>query len=116
MMRPGLIFHQPTEDTAFGPLSRIDHALLNTGTLVGMHEHRNDEIFSYMWRGTMVHEDTSGDKTPISPERLMMMNAGSSFFHEESVPSGQEIETPKVPGMTAWVYVMDGSVIANKWI
>ena len=71
---------------AFGPLSVIDHANLELGTLVKMHEHNNDEIFSYMWRGSMVHEDSAGNRVSLSPKNLMMMNAGESFWHEESTP------------------------------
>lgn len=73
-------------DTAFGPLAGIDHANLGLDTLVKMHEHKNDEILSYMWRGSMVHEDTGGERIMLSPQRLMMMNAGQSFWHEESTP------------------------------
>jgi redox-sensitive bicupin YhaK (pirin superfamily) len=48
-----------------------------------MHEHNNDEILSYMWRGTMLHEDAAGHRIPISANKLMMMNAGKNFGHEE---------------------------------
>lgn len=84
-MRPGLITPD-TGDEAFGPLSVIDHANLELGTLVKMHEHNNDEILSYMWRGSMVHEDSAGNRVPLSPKKLMMMNAGESVWHEESTP------------------------------
>lgn len=85
-VRPGLIFGSQA-DPAFGPLSVLDHANLGVGTLVRFHEHVNDEILSYMWRGIMVHEDSSGNSVALSPHRLMMMNAGESFWHEESAPS-----------------------------
>jgi redox-sensitive bicupin YhaK (pirin superfamily) len=85
-VRPGLIFGA-TADPAFGPLAVLDHANLGVGTLVRFHEHVNDEILSYMWRGTMVHADSSGNRVALSPDRLMMMNAGQSFWHEESAPS-----------------------------
>jgi len=84
-MRPGGILGAGA-DPAFGPLSVIDHANLDVGTVVSMHEHNNDEILSYMWRGTMVHEDSAGHRIPISSRKLMMMNAGESFWHEESTP------------------------------
>ncbi|MBF7994906.1 pirin family protein [Rahnella laticis] len=84
-MRPGQILPERGDD-AFGPLSVIDHANLEQGTLVKMHEHNNDEILSYMWRGSMVHEDSAGNRVPLSPKKLMMMNAGESFWHEESTP------------------------------
>jgi redox-sensitive bicupin YhaK (pirin superfamily) len=86
-MRPVTIVSRGN-DPAFGPLSVIDHANLGVGTLVRMHEHNNDEILSYMWRGTMVQEDSAGHRIAISPRKLMMMNAGKSFFHEESTPDG----------------------------
>jgi redox-sensitive bicupin YhaK (pirin superfamily) len=85
-VRPGLIFGA-NADPAFGPLAVLDHANLGVGTVVRFHEHVNDEILSYMWRGTMVHEDSSGNRVALSPKRLMMMNAGKSFWHEESAPS-----------------------------
>ncbi|MDT8849010.1 pirin family protein [Pantoea dispersa] len=75
------------QDNALGPLSVIDHANLATGTVVAMHEHVNDEILSYMWRGSMVHEDSAGHRTSLSSKKLMMMNAGKSFWHEESTPA-----------------------------
>ncbi|MCU7766826.1 hypothetical protein COE67_18705 [Priestia megaterium] len=89
IIKPGKILKGHQEDLAFGPLSRIDHAHLGIGTVVPMHEHRNDEIFSYMWDGEMVHKDSTGDTTTLSPHLLMLMNAGNSFFHEESVPKKQ---------------------------
>lgn len=71
--------------TAFGPLSFIDHAVMKKGLTIKMHEHVNDEILSYVCTGTMYHKDSAGYEVPISPGNLMMMNAGSSFWHEEKV-------------------------------
>lgn len=64
---------------ALGPLSAIDHANLNVGTVVAMHQHRDDEILSYLCRGVMIHEDSDGNRVELSPRRLMMMNAGSGL-------------------------------------
>ena len=86
LMRPGLIEGRPMADPVIGPLSRVDHAFLDVGTVVAMHQHRNDEILSYMWRGLMVHEDSTGQRVELTPSRLMMMNAGRGFSHEESTP------------------------------
>jgi redox-sensitive bicupin YhaK (pirin superfamily) len=84
-VKPGLAFAE-NSDPAMGPFSGFDHATLEVGTVVKMHEHVNDEILSYMWQGTMLHEDKAGNKIPISRTKLMMMNAGKSFWHEESAP------------------------------
>jgi len=173
MRRPGLIYQDPSrEDLAFGSLARIDHARLQKGVVVGMHEHINDKILSYMYQGDMLHEDSDGTKELISPSKNMMMGAGKSFFHQESASkgnvemlqifirpyaadlkpeiqfaertieqngnwtliggpkelnaplvirqqiavfdvhgnSGQDIDLPKVDGMTPWLYIMDGQV------
>ena len=84
-VRPGRVLPE-RGDEALGPLSIIDHANLQVGTRVEMHEHVNDEILSYLWQGSMVHEDSDGNRTPLSPKKLMMMNAGKSFWHEETTP------------------------------
>ena len=88
LMRPGLIEGRPMADPVIGPLSRVDHAFLDVGTVVSRHQHRNDEILSYMWRGLMVHEDSTGRRVELTPSRLMMMNAGRGFSHEETPPAG----------------------------
>lgn len=58
-------------------MSAFDHATLKVKKVVKLHEHKNDEILSYMWSGTMVHEDSAGHRIPISANKLMM-NAGAS--------------------------------------
>lgn len=89
MRRPGMIWQDFTrDDLAFGPLSRIDHAQSGQGTLIPMHEHINDEILSYMWKGEMLHKDSTGQEVMVSPVKHMMMGAGKSFFHEEWIPNG----------------------------
>lgn len=87
-IQPGDIFGR-NGDTAFGPLSVIDHAVMKKRLTIKMHEHVNDEIFSYVWQGTMYHRDSVGIEAEVSPGNLMMMNAGTSFWHEEKVKNDQ---------------------------
>ena len=99
-------------DLAFGPLSVIDHAVLARGKTVAMHEHVNDEILSYVSHGAMVHEDSAGQRVEISPQRLMMMNAGAGFEHEESLPDAavemlQIFMRPRVGDLPAMVAFHD---------
>ena len=75
-----------SDDSGLGPIGAIDHADLLPGLLVPMHEHRDDEIISYLRTGEMVHRDSAGFTKTITPTRLMVMNAGSGFSHEESIP------------------------------
>jgi quercetin 2,3-dioxygenase len=85
--RPGLINQdRDSDDYSFGPLARFDHATIRKGTKIRMHEHVNDEILSYIGSGQMLHRDSDGEEELLSPGRHMMMNAGKSFFHEESAP------------------------------
>ncbi len=80
---------QDVRNSLFGSLSVIDHAMMNKGLTVKMHEHVNDEIFSYVWSGTSYHKDSDGFEVPVTPGKLMMMNAGSGFQHEETVKEGE---------------------------
>ena len=84
-VHPGDIFGNKTADTAFGPLAIIDHAVMKKGLTIKMHEHVNDEILSYISAGVTYHKDSAGFEAPIARGKLMMMNAGESFWHEEKV-------------------------------
>jgi quercetin 2,3-dioxygenase len=87
--RPGLVNQdRNSEDDSFGPLARFDHATIRKGTKIKMHEHVNDEILSYIGSGQLLHRDSDGQEELLLPGRHMMMNAGKSFFHEESAPNG----------------------------
>ncbi len=86
---PGLSLND-SDDKGFGSLGAFDHAYLDPGALVAMHEHRNDEIFSYLRNGAMFHEDSSGAQFPLTPTHLSVMNAGSGISHEEGVPESEE--------------------------
>ncbi|MFA1818898.1 pirin family protein [Virgibacillus oceani] len=82
-IHPGKICKTDTEDFASGPLSNIDHAFMKNGLTIKMHDHVNDEILSYVWEGISYHKDSAGLEDAIKKGRLMFMNAGESFWHEE---------------------------------
>jgi redox-sensitive bicupin YhaK (pirin superfamily) len=90
-IHPGISLNQ-RDDAGFGGLGVIDHARLQPGLVVRMHEHRNDEIISYMRSGRMQHTDSAGRSEVISSGRLMVMNAGRGFHHEEKVLGDDQIE------------------------
>src|SRR5690554_5905349 len=81
-IEPGNIFENKGTDFAFGSLAIIDHAVMKKRLTIKMHEHVNDEILSYLSTGVMYHKDSAGLEVPITPGKLMMMNAGKSFWHE----------------------------------
>jgi redox-sensitive bicupin YhaK (pirin superfamily) len=70
-------------DHGYGPLARFDDTTLEPGGFVPMHEHRNDEIITYITDGLVRHSDSSGANLVASPTTIMVMNAGKSFWHEE---------------------------------
>ncbi|MBY0612979.1 MAG: pirin family protein [Beijerinckiaceae bacterium] len=88
-IHPGAMLGNP-DDAGFGGLGMIDHATLQPGLIVKMHEHRDDEIVSYLRSGLMVHKDTAGHHENILPDRLMVMNAGAGLSHEETAPGPGE--------------------------
>ena len=87
---PGLI--QDSHDSGLGTIGRIDDANIKAGTVIAMHPHKNDEILTYIRAGRMQHTDSEGNKEIISTTRLMLMNAGHTFQHEESI-LGEEDES-----------------------
>ena len=91
-IRPGHGTERPDRsgDTGFGPLGLVDRASLSPGLLVPMHEHVDDEIVSYLRSGTLIHRDSEGREEHIGRDRLMVMNAGAGFLHEESIPEAAE--------------------------
>lgn len=89
---PGVGLNNPNDQRGLAQLGRFDFAHLYPGVFVGMHQHQNDEILTYMREGEMIHEDSTGHKVTISNKKLMMMNAGSGFEHQESIADdGKEV-------------------------
>jgi quercetin 2,3-dioxygenase len=121
-IRPGLSLGR-TNDAGFGGLGLIDHARLLPGLVVKMHEHRNDEIISYMRSGRMQHTDSAGRSEVISPDRLMVMNAGAGFSHEEALLGNDPIEMlqifvrPEAANMDAGIQFvsLDKTESIDRW-
>ncbi|GAA5040936.1 hypothetical protein GCM10011506_42060 [Marivirga lumbricoides] len=82
ILYPGLIRPQ-LNDTGFATIGRIDQANITPGTLIPMHPHQDDEILTYLRSGQVNHLDSERFTDIISNQKLMMMNAGARFYHEE---------------------------------
>ena len=83
ILYPGLTFGM--EDSGIGAIGRIDRARIHPGHTIAVHPHRDDEILTYVRAGSMLHKDTVGNREVIRPARLMMMNAGHTFQHDETI-------------------------------
>jgi hypothetical protein len=75
------------DDHGYGPLSTVVESFMDPGTLIGMHQHRNEEIISWVPAGVMRHDDREGNTLVTDPGHLMVMNAGSGFWHAEETLS-----------------------------
>ena len=71
------------DDHGYGPLSTVVESFLDPGTLIRMHQHRNEEIISWVPEGVMRHEDRQGNSLVTDCDHLMVMGAGSGFWHSE---------------------------------
>ena len=94
IIRPGLSLGGG--DSGLGAIGRIDRATVAPGHVIGMHPHRDDEILTYVRAGRMLHRDTVGNAEEITATRLMMMNAGHTFQHEERMLDHGPVEALQI--------------------
>jgi len=71
------------DDHGYGPLATVVESFMDPGTLIRMHQHRNEEIISWVPDGVMRHEDRQNNSLVTDRDHLMVMNAGSGFWHAE---------------------------------
>lgn len=71
------------DDHGYGPLATVVESFMDPGTLIRMHQHRNEEIISWVPEGVMRHDDRQGNKLVTDSDHLMVMNAGRGFWHAE---------------------------------
>jgi len=70
-------------DHGYGPLATVVESFMDPGTLIRMHQHREEEIISWVPAGVMRHDDREGNELVTDPDHLLVMNAGSGFWHAE---------------------------------
>ena len=83
---PGFNLPKPS-DHGYGPLALIVESTLEPGTHIRLHKHTNDEIISWVPGGVMRHNDLTVGELVVDDRHLMVMNAGTGFWHEEQVLS-----------------------------
>ncbi|WP_323676118.1 pirin family protein [Halorubellus sp. PRR65] len=71
------------DDHGYGPLATVVESFMDPGTRIRMHQHRNEEIVSWVPEGVMRHDDRQGNDLDTDSEHLLAMNAGSGFWHAE---------------------------------
>ncbi len=84
---PGYLLPEPTDHGYYG-LAAVAESFMAPDTWIRLHEHRNDEIISWVPAGVMRHNDRTVGELVTDADHLMVMNAGRSFWHEEQTHAG----------------------------
>ncbi|MGJ0480262.1 pirin family protein [Pantoea agglomerans] len=107
---------------ALSPLVSVDLMSLKLDARIPMQQHQDEEVFTYLWRGSMQHQDSNGERTQLSAKRVMVVNAGDGVQYEESVPLFeaellQAVIRPSQPGGEAMTQVLerDQGIMTNGW-
>ncbi|MGK3142222.1 pirin family protein [Pantoea sp. C2G6] len=107
---------------ALSPLVSVDLMTLKLDARIPMQQHQDEEVFTYLWRGSMLHQDSNGERTALSAKRVMVVNAGEGVQYEESVPLYeaellQAVIRPAQPGGEAMTQVLerDQGIMSNGW-
>ncbi|SFO06861.1 hypothetical protein SAMN05428971_2789 [Candidatus Pantoea varia] len=107
---------------ALSPLVSVDLMSLKLDARIPMQQHQDEEVFTYLWRGSMQHQDSNGERTQLSAKRVIVVNAGDGVQYEESVPLYeaellQAVIRPSQPGGEAMTQVLerDQGIMTNGW-
>ncbi len=75
--------YRDPNNTRFGPLQVVNNDRIAGGGGFPAHSHDNMEIITWIVRGSLVHEDSSGAKKRVGPNNVQTMSAGSGISHSE---------------------------------
>jgi quercetin 2,3-dioxygenase len=109
-------------DSGIGAIGRIERSYSLPGFVAPMHSHRDDEILSYVRSGTLLHLDSMGHEEKITPEKVLVMNAGVTFQHEERTLGRDPVEAyhvyfrPEKDGLEPMVQFREvGAPRSDEW-
>jgi quercetin 2,3-dioxygenase len=75
--------HYDAENVAFGPLLAHNDDWVQIGAGYPDHPHRDTEIVTWVLEGSLVHEDSAGNRGLVFPGLAQRMSAGSGIVHAE---------------------------------
>jgi len=75
--------HWDAANTHFGLLLVSNDDIVRPGTGFETHPHRDMEIVTWVLRGSLVHQDSEGNKGIIYPGLAQRMSAGTGILHSE---------------------------------
>jgi redox-sensitive bicupin YhaK (pirin superfamily) len=75
--------HYDPANVSFGPLLVNNDDVVSAGPGYDRHPHANAEILTWVLSGSLVHEDSSGQRAVVHRGRVQRMSAGSGIVHAE---------------------------------
>jgi hypothetical protein len=99
--------HWDPTNTHFGLLLVSNDDIVRPGTGFETHPHRDMEIVTWVLRGSLVHQDSEGNKGIIYPGLAQRMSAGTGILHSQKNDSwkinGQPPHNDQVRFIQMWV-------------
>lgn len=99
--------HYDPANTHHGLLLVNNDDIVNPGTGFDTHPHRDMEIVTWVLRGSLVHQDSTGHSGVIYPGLAQRMSAGRGIMHSEKNDSwtltGDESHSEPVHFVQMWV-------------
>ena len=99
--------HYDPDNTHHGLLLVNNDDIVNPGTGFDTHPHRDMEIVTWVLRGSLVHQDSTGHSGVIYPGLAQRMSAGRGILHSEKNDSwtltGEQSHSEPVHFVQMWV-------------
>ena len=80
--------HYDPGNTSYGLLLAHNEDVVRAGAGFDEHPHRDVEIITWVLRGSLAHQDSTGHRGVIGPGVLQRMSAGSGVVHSERNAAG----------------------------
>ena len=82
--------YRDPENVHWGVLRVLNDDRIAPGGAFGMHPHRDMEIVTYVLSGSLVHEDSMGNRGVVGPGGVQYMSAGTGVRHSEANASSDD--------------------------
>lgn len=95
--------HYDPANTSYGLLVANDDHRVRAGAGFALHRHRDVEIVTWVLEGSLVHEDSTGSGSVVSPGQVQRTSAGRGIAHSERCGSAVDGPARDVRFVQMWV-------------